>query len=75
MEGLFQVLFSVITLRSYSNYNLFTPKSDHNFKFPLQPQQKYNIKQYEEPLGFSQLSQMKDDYTTNTHYLIYTFLT
>ena len=28
---------------------------------------------YEE-LGFSYLTQMKDDYTTNSHYLTYTFL-
>ena len=43
-----------------------------NLKFPLQPHQKYNITQYGE-LGFSKLTQMKDDYTTNSHYLIYTF--
>ena len=28
--------------------------------------------QYEE-IGFSQLSQMKDDYTTNSQYITYTF--
>ena len=39
-----------------------------NFKFLLQPHQKYNIAQYEE-LGFSQLTQMKDDYTTNSRYI------
>ena len=44
-----------------------------NFKFPLQPRQEYYITQYE-GLGFSSLTQMKDDYTTNSHYLIYTFL-
>ena len=44
-----------------------------NFKFCLQPHQKYYIMQYEE-LGFSSLSQMKDDYTTNLHCLIYRFL-
>ena len=38
-----------------------------NVKFPLQPDQKYNITQNE-------LSRMKDDYTTNSHYLTYTFL-
>ena len=43
-----------------------------NFKFLLQPHQKYCITQYEE-LGFSSLSQMKDDCTTNSHYLTYTF--
>ena len=35
--------------------------------------QKYYITQYGE-LSFSQLIQMKDDYTTNSHYLTYTFL-
>ena len=44
-----------------------------NFKFLLQPHQKYNIAQYEE-LGFSSLTQMKDDSTTNSHYITYTFL-
>ena len=43
-----------------------------NFKFPLQPHQKYYITQYEE-FGFSLLSQMKDDHTTNPHYLTYAF--
>ena len=52
--------------------NPFTPKSDHTFKFPLQPQQK-NYITYEE-LGFSSLTQMKDDYTTNSTHLTYTFL-
>ena len=44
-----------------------------NVKFLLQPHQKYYITQYGEP-GFSQLTHMKDDYTTNSHYLTYTFL-
>ena len=44
-----------------------------NFKFLLRPHQQYYITQYEE-LGFPQLTQMKDDFTTNSHYLIYTFL-
>ena len=46
-----------------------------NFKFPLQPHQKYYITQYEE-LGFSKLTQMKADYTTNSSYQphTYTFL-
>ena len=44
-----------------------------SFKFPLQPQQKYYITQYEE-LGFSLLTQMTDDCTTNYHYLTYIFL-
>ena len=43
-----------------------------NVKFPLQHHQKYYITQYEE-LGFS-YTQMKDDYTTNSHYFTYTFL-
>ena len=39
-----------------------------NFKFPLQPCQKYCITQYEE-LGFSSLTQMKDDlYYHYSHY-------
>ena len=37
-----------------------------NFKFPLQPHQKRKITQYGE-LGFSELPQMKDDHTTNSH--------
>ena len=44
-----------------------------NFKFLLQPHQKYYTTQCEE-LGFSSLTQMKDDYTTNSHFLNYTFL-
>ena len=40
-----------------------------NSKFPLQPHQKYYITQCEE-LDFSQRTNMKDDYTTNSHYLI-----
>ena len=44
-----------------------------NFKFPLQPHQKDYITQYEE-LGFSQLNQMKDDYTINSYYFSCTFL-
>ena len=47
----------------------FTPKSDQ-FEIPMQPHQKYHITQYEE-LGFSQ---MKHDYTTNSHNLTYTYL-
>ena len=43
-----------------------------NYKLPLQPHQTYYTTQYEE-LGFSQLTQMKDDYTTNSHCLAYTF--
>ena len=45
--------------------NPFTPRVI-NFKLPLQPHQKYNIPQYGE-LGFSYLTQMKDEYTTNSH--------
>ena len=44
-----------------------------NIKFLLQPHQKYYITQDEE-LGFSYLTWMKDDHTTNSHYLTYTFL-
>ena len=44
-----------------------------NVKFPPQLHQKYYITQYEE-FGFSSLTQMKDDYTTNSHYPTYTFL-
>ena len=36
--------------------------------FPCKPHQRYSITQYEE-LGFSSLTQMKDGYTTNSHYL------
>ena len=54
-------------------FNPFTPKSDQ-LKCPLQPHQKYNyIPQYEE-LGFSSLTQKENDYTTNSHYITWTFL-
>ena len=39
-----------------------------NFKFPLPPDQKYNVTQYGK-LGFSYLSQMKDDYTADSRYV------
>ena len=39
-----------------------------NFKFLLQTHQKYYITQYGE-LGFVSLTQMKDDCTTNSHYI------
>ena len=41
-----------------------------NSKFALQPHLKYYITQYEEH-GFSSLTQMKDDYTTNCHFQLY----
>ena len=41
-----------------------------NVKFPLQPHQKYYTTQYEE-LGFSSLTQMKDDYATTTLHQLY----
>ena len=44
-----------------------------NVKFPLQPHQKYKITKYGE-LGFSLLTQIIDDYTTNSHYLTNKFL-
>ena len=44
-----------------------------NIKFPLQPHQKYYITQYGQ-LGYSYLTQMKDDYTTNPQYLTHTFV-
>ena len=44
-----------------------------NFKFLPQPNHKYYITQYEE-LGFSSLSWMKHNYTSNSHYLTCTFL-
>ena len=43
-----------------------------NFKFPLKPYQKYYTTQYEE-VGFSSLTQMEHDYTTNSHCINYTF--
>ena len=43
-----------------------------NFKFLLQYHQKYYITQYGE-FGFSKLTQMKDDYTTNSHYITFLF--
>ena len=52
--------------------NPFTPKSDQ-CPISLQPHQKYYITQYGE-LGFPQLTQMKDDFTTNSHSLAHAFL-
>ena len=43
-----------------------------NVKLPLQPHQKYYITQHEE-LSFSSLTQRKDDYAANSHYITYTF--
>ena len=48
------------------------PERDQ-FQNPLPPHQKYYITQYEEP-GFSRLTQMKDDYTTNSHDLNFSFI-
>ena len=42
-------------------------------KFPLQPHQKSNITQYREH-GFHSLLGWKDDHTTHSHFLTYTFL-
>ena len=44
-----------------------------NLKFPLRPHQKYRITQCGE-LGFSELAQIKDYYTTNSHYLTYAII-
>ena len=44
-----------------------------NFKFLLQPHQKYYITQYEE-LGFSSFTLMTNDYTANAHYTTRTSL-
>ena len=52
-------------------FNLGVKGLTLNVKFLLQPQQKYYITQYEE-LGFSQLTQMKNDYMANSRYLTYT---
>ena len=45
-----------------------------NFKFPLQPHQKYNTTQYGEIAFHSLLDQMKGAYTATSHYLGYTSL-
>ena len=44
-----------------------------NFKISLQPRQKFKLCM-KGLSGFSYLTQMKDDYTTNSHYFTYTFL-
>ena len=62
-------------MRSYEKFvrpETFSLLRVTNFNFPLQPQQKYYITQYEE-LGFSSLTQMKDECTTNSRYLSYAF--
>ena len=51
---------------------LSLPRVTH-FQISPAASQEYNIAQYEE-LGFSHLPQIKDDYTTNSHYFTYTFL-
>ena len=58
--------------RSDINLSLSLPEVI-NFKFLLQPQQKYYITQYKE-LGVPYLTPMKDDYAYNSPYIIYTFL-
>ena len=45
-----------------------------NLKFPLLPHQKFYITQYGERGSIANTQQMKDYYTTNSHYLTYTFL-
>ena len=59
--------------RVLSSLIVRVPERVINFKFLPQPHQKYYITQYGE-LGISYLTQMKDDYTTNSHYLTYTYL-
>ena len=59
------------SLTHFSSLTLSLPRVI-NFKFLLQPHHKCYTTQYEE-LGFSSLTQMKDDYTINSHYLTYTF--
>ena len=44
----------------------------NNFKFSCSLTS--NITQYGELVGSSKLTQMKDDYTANSHYITYTFL-
>ena len=73
-QGCCVKLFNVQTnVQTAEHFNPFTPKSDQFQIFPLQPHQKYYTTQYEE-LGFSSLTQMKDDDTTNSHYPTHTFL-
>ena len=66
-------------LERFSSFDLYTLSPSTlslprviNFKFPLQPRQEHCITQYGE-LGFSSLTQIKDDYTipTPTTSLIY----
>ena len=56
-----------------SHLYIFSLSKVINVRFPLQPHQRYYITQYGE-LGFWSLTKVKDDYTTNVHYLTYTFL-
>ena len=86
LEGLYKSVYynsskharSVCLVASHTNLprgflvDPFTAKSN-NFKLLLQPCQKYYITQSEE-LGFSWLTQTKDDYTTDSHYLTRTRL-
>ena len=44
-----------------------------NVKFPLQPHEKYCITQYGE-LGLVSLTHLKENYTTNSHYITYALL-
>ena len=64
--------YVLFDLRSES-VNPFTPKSDQFQVSPAELHQKHYITQYED-LGFSWLTQMKDDCTANSHYHAYTFI-
>ena len=57
------------SLRSFTQLTLSFPRVI-DFKFSLQPHQKYYITLYEER-GYSQPTQMEDDHTTNSHYLTF----
>ena len=54
-------------------FNPFTPKSD---QFQISPAASPAILHHTvyKELGFSWRTQMEDDYTTNSHYITYTFL-
>ena len=59
--------------RYFTTCSTFTPQSDQ-FQISPAASPEYNFTQYGE-LGSSSLTQLKDDYTTDSHYLIiYTFL-
>ena len=68
------ILKTSTSVSSQSQSQCFIPHAhmqatSSNVKFPLQSHQRYYITQYGDLSFHSLPDQMKDDYTTNSHYL------